>query len=119
MDKKDWLTDDGLTLLRGWAREGLTNKELSLKMGVSRQTLQRWCREEPVLARALRDGKESADFKVENALYKTAMEGNVAAQIFWLKNRRPDRWREQPRQTASDDEIPRFVDDVTKTDDKG
>lgn len=92
----------------------MTNQQIADKIGVSCRTLYRWLQEDQRIADALREEKEFVDFKVENALYKTAMEGNVAAQIFWLKNRRPDRWREQPRQTASDDEIPRFVDDVTK-----
>jgi hypothetical protein len=26
--------------------------------------------------------------------YRNALAGNTTAQIFWLKNRRPDRWRD-------------------------
>ena len=36
------------------------------------------------------------DFEVENALLKSAIDGNTTAQIFWLKNRRPDKWRDKP-----------------------
>jgi len=32
---------------------------------------------------------------VEDALYATALAGNVAAQIFWLKNRAKDRWKDK------------------------
>ena len=32
--------------------------------------------------------------RVENSLYQNAIAGNVTAEIFWLKNRRPDRWRD-------------------------
>ena len=36
---------------------------------------------------------------MENALFKAATkEGNVTAQIFWLKNRKPKKWREQRRE---------------------
>ena len=35
------------------------------------------------------------DFEVENALYKSAIGGNVTAQIFWLKNRRKQQWRDK------------------------
>lgn len=28
-----WLTEDGLTLLKGWARDGLTDEDLAAKMG--------------------------------------------------------------------------------------
>jgi hypothetical protein len=31
---------------------------------------------------------------VENSLYQMALDGNVTAAIFYLKNRRPDRWRD-------------------------
>lgn len=37
--------------------------------------------------------KGVADDKVELSLYNKAMTGNVTAQIFWLCNRRPDRWK--------------------------
>ena len=31
---------------------------------------------------------------MEESLYRNALAGNTTAQIFWLKNRRPDRWRD-------------------------
>ena len=34
------------------------------------------------------------DQQVENALYKSAVSGNVTAMIFWLKNRKPERWND-------------------------
>ena len=35
------------------------------------------------------------NYEVENALYKAAINGNVTAMIFFLKNRRPDKWRDR------------------------
>ena len=32
---------------------------------------------------------------VEDALYASALKGNVIAQIFWLKNRAKDRWSDR------------------------
>jgi len=32
---------------------------------------------------------------VEDALFKSALGGNITAQIFWLKNRAPDRWKDR------------------------
>ena len=61
-------------------------------MGISRQSLWVWRGKHPELESVIRAGKEVADFAVETALYKNAIEGNVTAQIFWLKNRRPDKW---------------------------
>ena len=51
-----------------------------------------WGVKHPELEKACREGKEVADYTVESALYKNALEGNVTAQIFWLKNRKPSQW---------------------------
>ena len=32
---------------------------------------------------------------MENALLRNAIKGDTTAQIFWLKNRRPDKWRDK------------------------
>ena len=36
---------------------------------------------------------------------------DTTAQIFWLKNRRPDRWRDKPLPTAEGDEVT-IIDDL-------
>ena len=41
-----------------------------------------------------RFGGASSDARVEESLYRNALAGNTTAQIFWSKNRRPDRWRD-------------------------
>lgn len=68
-----WLTDDGLLLIEAWARDGCTLEEISNKLGVSRQCLDRWKKEYKEIARALATGKELIDYKVENALLKAAL----------------------------------------------
>lgn len=30
-----WLSDEGLTLLEGWARDGLTDEQISKNMGIA------------------------------------------------------------------------------------
>lgn len=116
-----WLTEDGLLRLQGWARDGLIDKQIAKNMGVSLTTLKTWKSRFPELAEALRKSKEAADREVENALYKRALgywvdetetttyaDGtektvvkhrhivpDTTAQIFWLKNRKPDEWREK------------------------
>lgn len=121
-----WLEPDGLLLLEGWARDGLTDEQLAEKMGINPATLYDWKNKHPEISEALKKGKEIVDIQVENALLKRAlgyeyMEERVeisekdgrkviqtvkqvipdtAAQIFWLKNRRPDRWRDKPQEKA-------------------
>lgn len=68
-----WLTDDGLTLLECWARDGLTDQEMALKVGVTKLALRQWRETYPEIAKALATGREIIDYKVENALLKAAL----------------------------------------------
>ena len=121
-----WLEPDGLLLLEGWARDGLTDEQIAGNVGITATTLYEWKNRFPEISEALKKGKEIVDIQVENALLKRAlgyeyMEERVeisekdgrkviqtvkqvipdtAAQIFWLKNRRPDRWRDKPQEKA-------------------
>lgn len=116
-----WMAEDGLTKIQGWARDGLIEKQIAKNMGVAESTLRGWKNRFPEIAEALRKGKEVVDREVENALYKRALgywvtetetttysDGttkttekrrhivpDTTAQIFWLKNRKPDQWREK------------------------
>ena len=97
---QEWLEPDGLTRLEGWARDGLTEQQIAHNMGCGLSTLKEWKNKFPAIATALKKGKEVVDYEVENALLKAAMEGNVTAQIYWLKNRKPRKWREKPEETS-------------------
>lgn len=90
-----WRTTDGLILLQGWARDGLIDEQIAHNMGIRRTTLYDWKNKYPDISDALKKGKEIVDYEVENALLKRAKQGDVTAQIFWLKNRRPEKWRDK------------------------
>jgi hypothetical protein len=92
---EEWLTKDGLILIEGWARDGLTDEQIAHNMGISRSTLKEWKKDYPAISAALKKTKEVVDREVENALYKKACEGDTTAMIFWLKNRRPNDWRDK------------------------
>ncbi|ANU42200.1 transposase [Flavonifractor plautii] len=128
-----WLEPDGLLLLEGWARDGLTDEQLAQKMEISPSTLYEWKAKYPEISEALKKGKEIVDIQVENALLKRAlgyeyMEERVeisekdgrkviqttktalpdtTALIFWLKNRRPDKWRDKPEVPGDSDGLKR------------
>lgn len=119
---EEWLTDDGLLLLEGWARNGLTEEQIAHNMGVAYCTLRDWKKKYTAISAALKKGKEVVDLMVENSLFKSAMgydveeweekldaQGRVhklykkrhippsnTAQIFWLKNRKAEQWRDKP-----------------------
>ena len=112
---KDYLTEDGIIKLEGWARDGLTNAQIASNIGIAEGTIYEWMRKYPAIDEALKKGKEVVDRQVENALLKRALgyeyeevkieeeedgsikktvttkrrAGDVTAQIFWLKNRKP------------------------------
>lgn len=89
------MTPNGQALILGWARRGLTDEQIASNMNISLSSLKNWKRKHPSFFNALRLGKDETDFLVENALFKEAVSGNVTAQIFWLKNRRPIEYRDK------------------------
>ena len=133
-----WLTEDGLTLLEGWARDGLTDEQLAEKIGIGTRTLYDWKGRYPQISQALKKGKEIVDIQVENALLKRALgydfqeervewsgkdgvkviqtlkhvPGDTTAQIFWLKNRRTDKYRDKPEPSPGDGGGVQIIDDL-------
>lgn len=113
----EWLTDEGLLLISGWARDGLIDEEIAKNMGIAYSTFKDWKKRFPDFSATLKESKEIADRQVENALHKTALgfyyeedmvtnqgdvvrvkkysKPNTTAQIFWLKNRKPADWRDK------------------------
>lgn len=120
-----WLTPEGLIKLEGWARDGLTDDQIAKNIGINRDTLYRWKKAHSDISDALKRGKEVIDRQVENALLKRALgytydevtfeDGvevkrvrkqvvpDTTAQIFWLKNRKPEDWRDK-REIIKDDD---------------
>lgn len=70
---EQWLTDEGLLKLEGWARDGLTDEQIAQNIGVKRQTLYDWKKRFPDISDTLKRGKEVIDRQVENALLKRAL----------------------------------------------
>ena len=119
---QQWIEPEGLTLLEGWARDGLTDEQIAGNIGINTSTLYDWKNKFPKISESLKKGKEVVDIQVENALLKRALgyefqetrveksdkdgtkiiqtlkhiPADTTAQIFWLKNRRPDKWRDKP-----------------------
>ena len=112
--------DEYLELARKAAALGATDREVAEFLDVSERTLNYWKQDKPELVEALKVGKEAADDRVEQSLYRRALgyshdgvkmhvvDGAVAltpytehyppdttAAIFWLKNRRKAEWRDK------------------------
>jgi len=121
----DWIAEVGLLKIEGWARDGLTDEQISHNIGIHPSTLYEWRNKYPDISEALKKGKEVIDRQVENALLKRALGyeyeetkqiiekdemgkdrkrvekitkqviPDTTAQIFWLKNRKPHEWRDK------------------------
>jgi hypothetical protein len=80
---------------------GVSRSAACRQLGVSYDSFLRTQQEDPEFARLVQLARQVADENVEMALYKSAMEGKVTAQTFWLKSRRPEGW-EPPREPRPD-----------------
>lgn len=107
----DWEAEEKILLLQGWARNGLTNEQIASNMEVAVSTLWEWRKKSSKISNALKIGKEEADLQVENALHKAALEGNTTAMIFWLKNRKPENWRDKIQQEITTESAVKLVID--------
>ena len=83
------------------AGEGLAGYQVALAMGVSYDTLARRIESDAEFADALKRGQRCAIGHVENALYESAVKGNLGAQVFFLKNRSSDNWRDKTEQAVT------------------
>lgn len=110
---------------------GATNDQLAQLLGVSARTIDAWLATKPDFAERVKAGRAVADATVSESLYRRALgyshkavkimsyEGqsfeheytehyppDTVACIFWLKNRRPDLWRDKiEHQHGADDEL--------------
>lgn len=92
----EWEKAENQVMLQGWKRAGLTDVEIAKNIGIGVRTLYDWKRKSPQIMQVLKRGKEHANFMVESALYRKAIQGNVTAMIFWLKNNYRDKYSDNP-----------------------
>lgn len=134
-DPEVWLDDDHLILLRGWAQDGYTLDDICARIGITRHKLYGWRKKYQPIADALACGKEMVDYKVENALLKSALGGKKRevrvttimrrgkvvevqkeefeterepvekAIEFWLTNRLPDKWKRDRQKVSLEDQL--------------
>ena len=100
---------------------GFTDKQLAVFFGVNESTINRWKQKYPEFCKSIKSGKVIADAQVSESLFNRATGIEVTevevrddgkkkvkrvtkkhippdptAQIFWLKNRQPELWRDKP-----------------------
>ena len=72
--------------------EGKTRSAAMESLGLARQTLTMAMKRDPEFAALVEAAKMPVHEAVESAPLKSALGGNVTAQIFYLCNRVPERW---------------------------
>ncbi len=71
--RKSKYTEDFPLLVQGFAREGLNDKEIALKLGINVATLYEYQKEYPEFSKAIKEGKAPVDIQVENAMLKRCL----------------------------------------------
>lgn len=113
-----------LDQIEEWANHGLIDTQIAKNLGISKDSFYKYKNDHIAFSDALKRGKEVIDLEVENALLKRALGykyneitkeptkdnptelqitkqvtkevlPDVTAQIFWLKNRNPQDWRDK------------------------
>lgn len=122
---------------------GATDQEIAEFFEVDVRTLYRWKKDKPAFCQALKAGKDVADDRVERSLFQRAVgyeqdevkifmpagasapvyapfrakiPADTTSMIFWLKNRRPEQWRDKTEHVVrhevshmSDDDLARIA----------
>lgn len=113
-------TSESLNMVRMLAKLGATNQEMAEALNVTLSTFHLWRNTHEEFSDAIKVGKDAADDRVAESLYQRAMgyshpeldirviDGAIVetpvikhyapdttAAIFWLKNRRPQEWRDK------------------------
>lgn len=127
--------DNSIFLIKNWYRDGYSFQEMADKIGVTLQVFKDARNEFEEFDKALMESKEVADYKVENALLKSALgyttkevkvttlmrygkvvetqkevtekefAPNVSAIQMWLYNRQKDKWRNMNVQKSLTDDL--------------
>lgn len=126
--------EDTLILIEGLARDGYTNQDIAGRLGIEPSVLYNAKRKRPEINAAINRGKQVVDYKVENALLKSALGyktketkvttimryGKVVEEQketlekevppnsiscqVWLYNRCPDKWKRNRDKLLEDEE---------------
>lgn len=151
-EASEWTTEDGLLRIKGWARDGLTDKDIATKkIGIGERTFTDWKKKYNAIPAALKEGRAPVDTEIEDSMVRSAkgfkvkekkafkvkttkkkdgmeiteehmevveverfVDPVVVAQIFWLKNRKPDYWKDKRETTDTNaiDKLDRILDGI-------
>jgi transcriptional regulator with XRE-family HTH domain len=105
-----WQPD--LERARQLAAQGLTREQIACALGVSRSTVFERINDNSDFSDAIKAGAADGIAAVTNALFKSALDGNTTAQIFFLKCRAGWQDRNQVELSGSLEVTPTTLDDA-------
>jgi hypothetical protein len=121
---KSKYNDNFPTLAEGFARDGLSDKQIAKNLGIATSTFYEYQKKNPEFSEAVARGKAPVDIQVENALLKRALgydvrerhietdgtgspikqkvitkhfEPDISAIKFWLVNRLGKKWSDKQK----------------------
>jgi len=122
-------------IAKRFALLGMKDDEMADSMGIVRSTFYKWMHDYPEFSDAVKQGRENADGEVIAALFKKAkgyeytetethesdkdgvklvtkvrhQPPDTGSMVFWLKNRRPNEWRDRREYVAEVDQTTRII----------
>ena len=136
--KPDGFKPEHCLVAKAMCKMGALDHEIAEEIGISNKTFYRWKAKHIEFATAIERGKEVADKMVEQSLFKNAVgyeyeeeeakvvgngphavlqktfvrktkHGETSAQSLWLRNRKPDQWRERQESVQKIEISDRFL----------
>lgn len=127
-----------LELIACWKQDGFSDEQIYKKLGISKDSFYRYQREFSDFSDCLRESKEIADYKMQNAMYqrglgytfeeekvvkdaegnpmimvvKKHIAGDPAVQMFWMKKRKPEMFGDKVEEGNNKDEGVTIKDDL-------
>lgn len=114
MNKYESCVKPAMDRVKAMLLEGHGDGVIAASLGISGSTLRRYRNEYPELAELFHRCRAETDDRVEAALLRRAtgyevddgkvrhIPPDVRAAVFWLKNRRPEAWKERAPEPAAE-----------------
>ena len=87
----EWISEDGLLVIKGWARDGLTNQDIAKNIGVSHTTFCDWENRFPEIVEALKKGRKPVVVTVEDTFFEKKLSGYFVDEEIVEVTEHPDK----------------------------
>ena len=81
----EWITPDGLLVLKGYARDGLKDIEIAEKIGISQETFYQWIKRFSEFSEAIKKGREPLNTIVEDTFLETKLKPQTVIETITEK----------------------------------